>query len=123
MESVMVLIQMHQLGGKVEKAPVREYGKIEVNVDTQSKLFKDVSSKTICWMSHNDYIAKEAPGFKVSAWTKDCPVAAVENPDKKSCMQFSSIQKCFTPRKEQKRCLILYTRSAAAQETGKWILL
>ena len=75
-------LMMHQLGGKVEKAPVREYGKIEVNVDTQSKLFKDVSSKTICWMSHNDYIAKEAPGFKVSAWTKDCPVAAVENPDK-----------------------------------------
>ena len=75
-------LMMHQLGGKVEKAPVREYGKIEVNVDTQSKLFKDVSPKTICWMSHNDYIAKEAPGFKISAWTKDCPVAAVENSDK-----------------------------------------
>ena len=27
-------------------------------------------------------LRKEAPGFKVSAWTKDCPVAAVENPDK-----------------------------------------
>ena len=64
------------------KGAVREYGKIEVNVDTQSKLFKDVSSKTICWMSHNDYIAKDTAGFKVSAWTKDCPVAAVENPDK-----------------------------------------
>ena len=75
-------LMMHQLGGKVEKAPVREYGRIEVNVDTSSKLFQDVSPKTICWMSHNDYIAKEAPGFRVSAWTSDCPVAAAENPEK-----------------------------------------
>ena len=75
-------LMMHQLGGKVEKAPVREYGRIEVNVDTPAKLFQDVSPKTICWMSHNDYIAKEAPGFRVSAWTSDCPVAAAENPEK-----------------------------------------
>ena len=51
-------------------------------MDTSSKLFQDVSPKTICWMSHNDYIAKEAPGFRVSAWTSDCPVAAAENPEK-----------------------------------------
>lgn len=76
-------LMMHLLGGKVEKAPVREYGKIEVNVDNGSKLFSDVSPKTICWMSHNDYISKAAPGFAVSAWTEDCPVAAVENAEKK----------------------------------------
>ena len=76
-------LMMHLLGGKVEKAPVREYGKIEVNVDNGSKLFSDVSPKTICWMSHNDYISKAAPGFAISAWTKDCPVAAVENAEKK----------------------------------------
>lgn len=75
-------LMMHLLGGTVEKAPVREYGKIEVNVDTNSKLFTDVSPKTICWMSHNDYISKAAPGFEISAWTNDCPVAAVENTDK-----------------------------------------
>lgn len=75
-------LMMHQLGGKVEKAPVREYGRIEVNVDTESKLFHEVSPKTICWMSHNDYIAKEAPGFRISAWTSDCPVAAAENQEK-----------------------------------------
>lgn len=76
-------LMMHLLGGKVEKAPVREYGKIEVNVNTESKLFQDVSSKTICWMSHNDYISKAAPEFEISAWTPDCPVAAVENAEKK----------------------------------------
>ena len=75
-------LMMHLLGGKVEKAPVREYGKIEVNVDNNSKLFTDVSPKTICWMSHNDYISKVAPGFAISAWTNDCPVAAAENAEK-----------------------------------------
>ena len=54
-------LMMHLLGGHVCKAPVREYGKIEVTVDNNSKLFKNVSEKTICWMSHNDYIEKEAP--------------------------------------------------------------
>lgn len=76
-------LMMHQLGGKVEKAPVREYGKIEVNVNTDSLIFQDVSPKTICWMSHNDYIAEKAPGFEISAWTNDCPVAAAENAEKK----------------------------------------
>ena len=76
-------LMMHQLGGKVEKAPVREYGKIEVNVNTESALFQEVSPKTVCWMSHNDYISEKAPGFEISAWTNDCPVAAVENTEKK----------------------------------------
>ena len=54
----------------MRKLAVREYGKIEVNVNTESKLFKDVSPKTICWMSHNDYISKEAPGFSIQRMDK-----------------------------------------------------
>ena len=73
-------LMMHILGGKVEAAPVREYGKTEVLVDKKdSKIFADVSEKTICWMSHFDYISKVAPGFEISAHTADCPVAAAEN--------------------------------------------
>ncbi len=76
-------LMMHVLGGKVEKAEVSEYGKTEVLVDkTESKLFKDVSEKTICWMSHTDYISQIAPGFEISAHTADCPVATAENVDK-----------------------------------------
>ncbi len=71
-------LMMHVLGGRVCKAPVREYGKIEVAVDKTSSLFTNVSEKTICWMSHNDYIEEKAPGFRVVAHTKDCPVAAAE---------------------------------------------
>ena len=51
-------LMMHLLGGQVGTAPVREYGKIEVTVEQSSKMFENVSEKTICWMSHNDYIAK-----------------------------------------------------------------
>ena len=75
-------LMMHLLGGHVCKAPVREYGKIEVTVDRSSAMFGDVSEKTICWMSHNDYIEKAAPGFKVTAHTPDCPVAAAEDPER-----------------------------------------
>ena len=75
-------LMMHVLGGKVEKAPVREYGKTEVLIDKKdSKIFGNVSEKTICWMSHFDYISKIAPGFEITAHTADCPVAAAENAD------------------------------------------
>ena len=73
-------LMMHVLGGEVKKADVREYGKTEVLIDkTSSKVFADVSTPTICWMSHFDYIAQVAPGFEISAHTADCPVAAAEN--------------------------------------------
>ena len=71
-------LMAHVLGGKVCKAPVREYGKIEVTVNQNSKLFGNVSEKTICWMSHNDYIEQAAPGFEIIAHTSDCPVAAAQ---------------------------------------------
>ena len=75
-------LMMHVLGGKVEKAPVREYGKTEVAVNTESPLFTGVHPNTVCWMSHFDYISRVAPGFTVTAHTADCPVAAAENQDK-----------------------------------------
>ena len=75
-------LMMHVLGGKVEKAPVREYGKTEVFVKQDSPLFSGVSATTICWMSHFDYISKPAEGFRICAHTADCPVAAAENQEK-----------------------------------------
>ena len=75
-------LMMHLLGGHVCRAPEREYGKTEVFVNTESKLFTDVQPSTICWMSHNDYIEQAAPGFEITAHTANCPVAAVENAEK-----------------------------------------
>ena len=77
-------LMSHILGGEVKKADVREYGKTEVIIDKKdSKIFEDVVSPTICWMSHFDYVAKLAPNFEISAHTKDCPVAAFEDENKK----------------------------------------
>ena len=71
-------LMAHLLGGKVTTAPVSEYGKTEVSVDTSSILFQGISDKTICWMSHTDYIEKAPEGFQVTAHTPVCPVAAME---------------------------------------------
>ena len=76
-------LMAHMNGGKVTTAPVSEYGKTEVEVDDSSVLFEDVSPKTICWMSHTDYIEKAPENFRVTAHTPVCPVAAMENAEKK----------------------------------------
>ena len=76
-------LMSYLLDGEVATAPVSEYGKTEVTVDKTSALFGDVEEKTICWMSHTDYIAKAPEGFKVVATTPVCPVAAMECPGKK----------------------------------------
>lgn len=75
-------LMSYMLGGKVTTAPVSEYGKTEVEVDNNSVLFSDVSPKTICWMSHTDYIEKAPDDFKVVAHTPVCPVAAMECPER-----------------------------------------
>ena len=72
-------LMMHVLGGKVEKAPVREYGKTELVVNNNEPLFSDVEENSICWMSHFDYISKPAPGFDIIAHTDNCHVAAAED--------------------------------------------
>ena len=75
-------LMAHMLGGSVATAPVSEYGKTEVAVDSKSKLFNGVSETTICWMSHTDYIEKAPEDFKVVAHTPVCPVAAMECEEK-----------------------------------------
>lgn len=77
-------LMAYMLGGKVETAPVSEYGHTEVIIDKKnSVLFQDVSEATSCWMSHTDYIAMIPDGFEVTAHTPVCPVAAMENPLRK----------------------------------------
>ena len=77
-------LMQHVLGGKVERADVREYGKSHLIVSKESSaLFKGVPQESTCWMSHFDYISKIADGFEISSYTKDCPVASCENEAKK----------------------------------------
>ncbi|MBR5318797.1 MAG: glutamine-hydrolyzing GMP synthase [Peptococcaceae bacterium] len=73
----------HMLGGRVETAPASEYGHTEVDIHQDSVLFGDVSAKTVCWMSHTDYIAQVPEGFVITGYTPVCPVAAMEAPERK----------------------------------------
>ncbi len=71
------------LGGAVGNGP-REYGKRTLEVkDKKSAIFKGVKAKSTCWMSHTVYVEKLPNGFDVTATTETCPVAAMENADKK----------------------------------------
>ena len=71
-------LMAYLLGGSVATAPVSEYGKTEVSVDAKSKIFEGVQDKTICWMSHTDYIEKAPEDFNIVGSTPVCPVAAME---------------------------------------------
>lgn len=75
-------LMAHLLGGKVEKAPKREYGKTTVTL-SDSLLFDGIGKNTVCWMSHTDYISKIPDGFEITAYSESCPVAAYENKEKK----------------------------------------
>lgn len=76
-------LMMHLLGGKVITPEVGEYGKTEITYKKNAVLFKGLPEKSVCWMSHFDRISELAPGFEVTAYTADCPIAAVQNVEKK----------------------------------------
>lgn len=72
----------YTLGGKVEHAPSREYGKSDITY-FGGKIFKDVDKQNVCWMSHTDYISVPPAGFEVIAKTETCPVAAMADEKRK----------------------------------------
>jgi len=67
------------LGGTVKPAPVSEYGKTDVEVVGASRLFDGVEKKSVAWMSHTDRIFDAPEGFAVTAVSRDCPIAAMED--------------------------------------------
>lgn len=75
-------LMAYTLGGKVEHAETREYGKRDIKYDTSSAIFKGVNEENVCWMSHTDYISVPPAGFRVVGKTETCPVAAMENSEK-----------------------------------------
>ncbi len=71
----------HTLGGKVEKADSREYGRANLQtVDTQNPLFKGFEQHSQVWMSHGDTITAIPDGFETIASTKDVKQAAFWSP-------------------------------------------
>ena len=67
----------HTLGGKVEKADSREYGRANLQtVDTTNPLFKGFEQHSQVWMSHGDTITAIPDDFKVIGSTADVTNAA-----------------------------------------------
>ncbi|MBA4250834.1 MAG: GMP synthase (glutamine-hydrolyzing) [Chlorobiaceae bacterium] len=70
------------LGGKVEKAEDREYGKAILNNFSKSKILNNVSENSVVWMSHGDLVSDVPDGFKIVAKSEHSPVCAIENSEK-----------------------------------------
>ena len=67
----------HTLGGRVEKADSREYGRANLEtVDTTNPLFRGFEQRSQVWMSHGDTITAIPDGFQVIGSTKDVKNAA-----------------------------------------------
>lgn len=75
-------IMAHTLGGKVEAAEKREFGKTVTQFDTNAPVFKNLPQESVTWMSHVDYVAEMPNGFTNIAHTGDCPIAAMMNTEK-----------------------------------------
>jgi GMP synthase (glutamine-hydrolysing) len=67
------------LGGKVQSAPAREYGRAECDVIDADDLLAGVPSPTQVWMSHGDQVTGVADDFVPLARTATCPYAAVKH--------------------------------------------
>lgn len=72
----------HQLGGKVRSAAVGEYGQVKA-VYKKSVIFDGLPEEGVCWMSHTDSVSELPDGFEIMAFTADCPVAAMQNTQKR----------------------------------------
>ncbi|WP_110930407.1 glutamine-hydrolyzing GMP synthase [Paenibacillus bouchesdurhonensis] len=76
-------LMAHQLGGKVERAAKREYGKADVNFAEHSALTKGLESKQTVWMSHGDHVVELPEGFVVDASTEHAPIAGFVNKERR----------------------------------------
>ncbi|RMH34631.1 MAG: glutamine-hydrolyzing GMP synthase [Nitrospirae bacterium] len=83
----------HELGGEVDHAAEREYGRAELIIDDETDLFQGLPSHASIpvWMSHGDRIIHMPEGFVRIAHTQNSPVAAMKRIDSGSpifCLQF-----------------------------------
>ena len=67
------------LDGKVEASPEREYGRADIEVTAQSRLFANTPKRQHVWASHGDRIIAAPPGFRVIASSDNAPISAFEN--------------------------------------------
>jgi GMP synthase (glutamine-hydrolysing) len=72
----------HNLGGHVERADRREYGRAELQIKDGSPLFYGLPKKLRIWNSHGDHVRALPAGFHVTGETGNA-VSAAEDPSRK----------------------------------------
>ena len=72
----------HMLGGTVERAKEREYGRVSVQMKEQTGLLSGMRPISSCWMSHTWQVSALPGGFRAIAVTENCPVAAMADDEK-----------------------------------------
>jgi len=72
-----------QLGGDVEASQLREYGRSYLTVLENDMLFAGLAREMQVWMSHGDSIKRVPEGFRITARTDNCSVAAMSFPERK----------------------------------------
>jgi len=75
-------LMAHQLGGKVERANKREYGKADVDFEADFRLVADLDAKQTVWMSHGDHVVALPTGFKTTGSSEHAPIASMLHPEK-----------------------------------------
>jgi GMP synthase (glutamine-hydrolysing) len=71
-----------ELGGRVEGAPVGEFGRSRLTVHEHGRLLAGLPSEQSCWMSHRDTVFEPPPGFAALASSSESPVAALEDTER-----------------------------------------
>jgi GMP synthase (glutamine-hydrolysing) len=95
---------VEQLGGGVEGGHHREFGRAEIEVVEDCKLFADVwrkGERDTVWMSHGDRVTRLPSGFRVVAVSEGAPFAAIADEARKMyAVQFHP-EVAHTPRGSQ----------------------
>jgi GMP synthase (glutamine-hydrolysing) len=68
-----------ELGGRVESAPVGEFGRSSLTVHEHGRLLAGLPSEQPCWMSHRDTVFEPPAGAVALASSSESPVAAFED--------------------------------------------
>lgn len=77
-------LMAQRLGGRVEPADNREYGKVDIDItDPDATLFTRLPRTQTVWMSHGDLVREVPTGFKAVATSPNCPIAAMDDNTRK----------------------------------------
>ena len=76
-------VMAYELGGKVDKAALGEYGKTSATIDDAAGILADSPAEQTTWMSHGVAVEQAPAGFEVLAHTEGAPVAAMADESRK----------------------------------------